>query len=62
MQKNALVSKNDTAKAVSVSPRTIDNLVKAGKIRSVRIGSRRLFDLDEVIADLKAGNADPVKS
>lgn len=59
MQKQTLQSKGETAKAVSLSPRTIDNLVRDGKIPSVRVGTRRLFDVDEVIASLKAGSADP---
>ena len=52
-----LISKNDTAKALSVSPRTVDTLVKEGRIPSVKVGGRRLFDIAEVIAALKAGSA-----
>lgn len=59
MKNQTLASKNDTAKALSVSPRTVDYLVKQGRIPSVRIGSRRLFDLADVIEALKAGSAEP---
>ena len=53
----ALVSKTTVAKATSLSARSVDNLVAAGKIPSVKVGRRRLFDIAEVIAALKAAGA-----
>ena len=53
---NKLNSKKDTAAAVSISTRTLDTLVKQGRVPSIKIGSRRLFDIPEVIAALKSGN------
>ena len=55
----ALISKKDAAKALSLSTRTIDNLVKRDQIPSIRCGRRRLFDIEEVTAALKQGNASP---
>lgn len=54
-----LNNKKDTATAVSISTRTLDTLVKEGRVPSVKIGSRRLFDIAEVIAALKSGSANP---
>jgi excisionase family DNA binding protein len=54
-----LISKPEIAKALSLSTRTLDKLVAAGKIPSVRVGTRRLFDPEEVTAALKAGVAAP---
>ncbi len=59
MESKILRSKIETAKAISISPRTLDNLVRDGKVPSVRIGTRRLFDLDDVTAALKSGCAAP---
>lgn len=61
MQFKVLHSKTEVARSIGVSNRTVDKLVAEKKIRSVRVGSRRLFDLEDVKADLKAGNAEPVK-
>lgn len=57
MQTQFLAEKTTVAKATTLSLRTIDNLVAAGKIPSVKVGRRRLFDIAEVIAALKAGGA-----
>ncbi len=54
-----LLSKAELARALSLSTRTIDHLVAAGKIPSVRVGTRRLFDPEDVAAALKAGSAAP---
>jgi excisionase family DNA binding protein len=54
-----LLSKPEIAKALSLSTRTLDKLVAAGKIPSVRVGTRRLFDPEEVTAALKSGVAAP---
>ena len=59
MIEHILANKGTVLKAVPVSPRTLDYLVKAGKIPSVRVGSRRLYDVADVIAALKSGSADP---
>lgn len=55
-----LHSKKETAKAIGVSIRTIDNLIAKQAIPSIRIGSRRLFRIDRVIEALEAGAAAPV--
>ncbi len=54
-----LSSKTEIAKALSLSTRSIDKLVASGKIPSVTVGSRRLFDAAEVTAALKSGVASP---
>ncbi len=54
-----LVSKSEIAKATTLSVRTLDKLVAAGKIPSVRVGTRRLFDPEAVTAALKSGVASP---
>jgi len=54
-----LKSKKELSSAIGVSTRAIDHLVAAGKIPSVRLGTRRLFDIAEVIAVLKTGVASP---
>lgn len=59
MQSRYLANKSEIAKALSLSTRTLDKLVAAGKIPSVRVGTRRLFDPEEVTAALKAGVAAP---
>lgn len=59
MKSHFLASKSEIAKALSLSTRTIDKLVAAGKIPSVRVGTRRLFDPGEVTAALKSGVASP---
>jgi len=59
MSKKYLLSKIEIAKALSLSTRSIDNLVSSGRIPSVRVGTRRLFDPEEVTAALKSGVAAP---
>jgi excisionase family DNA binding protein len=54
-----LTDKPGLAKALTISIRSIDKLVSAGKIPSIRVGTRRLFDPEEVTAALKAGVAAP---
>jgi len=54
-----LTDKPGLAKALTISIRSIDKLVAAGKIPSVRVGTRRLFDPEEVTAALKTGVAAP---
>ncbi len=59
MQQRYLYSKSELAKALSLSTRTIDLLVAKNRIPSCRVGTRRLFDPEEVTAALKAGVAAP---
>ena len=59
MQSRYLADKNQMSKALSHSTRTLDKLVAAGKIPSVRVGTRRLFDPEAVTAALKSGVASP---
>jgi len=59
MQNAYLTSKSEIAKALGLSTRTIDKLVASGKIPSVRVGTRRLFDPGDVTSALKSGVASP---
>jgi excisionase family DNA binding protein len=59
MERKLFSSKQEIAKALSLSTRTLDKLVAAGKIPSVRVGTRRLFDPEAVTAALKTGVASP---
>jgi excisionase family DNA binding protein len=59
MDKKFFSSKLEIAKALGLSTRTLDKLVAAGKIPSVRVGTRRLFDPEAVTAALKSGVASP---
>lgn len=54
-----ILSKTEIAKALGLSTRTIDKLVAAGKIPSIRVGTRRLFDPEDVTSALKSGVASP---
>lgn len=45
-----LVDRRHAGRALGVSPTTIDNLRLSGKLKSLKIGARRLFD----VADLRA--------
>lgn len=54
-----LFSKVEMSKALSLSTRTLDKLVAAGKVPSIRVGTRRLFDPEAVTATLKSGVASP---
>jgi len=59
MQQRYLYSKSEIAKALSLSTRSIDNLVSSGRIPVVRVGTRVLFDPEEITAALKSGVAAP---
>jgi excisionase family DNA binding protein len=50
--KNQFHTKSEVAKATSLSARTIDRLVASGAIPSIKVGSRRLFILEDVLAAL----------
>jgi excisionase family DNA binding protein len=59
MENRSLTDKPGIAKALTLSIRSIDKLVAAGKIPSVRVGTRRLFDPEAVKAALVSGVASP---
>ena len=49
-----LRSREDTAYKLDVHPRTVDRLVRRGKLRGVKIGSRMMIDdasTDDLIAN-----------
>jgi DNA-binding transcriptional MerR regulator len=43
-----LVDRREAARVLAVSPGTIDNLRTRGELPSVRIASRRLYDVDDI--------------
>lgn len=43
-----LVDRLNAAQALGVSSGTIDNLRRSGELPSVKIGTRRLFDMDDL--------------
>ena len=43
-----LVDRLEAAQALGVSPGTIDNLRRRGELPSVKIGTRRLFDMADL--------------
>lgn len=45
-----LIDRVEVARLLGVSPGTVDNLRRRGELPSVKIGTRRLFD----VADLRA--------
>lgn len=45
-----LVDRREAGRVMGVSPTTIDNLRLSGKLKSLKIGARRLFD----VADIRA--------
>jgi len=52
-----LTSMRDTARALCLSERTVFTLVRQGKLRPVRIGSRVLFDAVDIRAFIDASKA-----
>lgn len=55
-----LLRRGAAARALGVSERTVDTLIRSGDLRSVKIGKRRLIPvqaLDEFVADLERGAA-----
>jgi excisionase family DNA binding protein len=42
------VDRLEAAQALGVSPGTIDNLRRSGELPSVKIGTRRLFDMADL--------------
>ena len=45
-----LVDRIEASRLLNVCPNTVSNLVAAGKLGSVKIGARRLFDRAEILA------------
>lgn len=45
----------ETAEALRLSTRTVKAMIAAGTIPSIKIGSRRLFNLPRVITHLESG-------
>jgi excisionase family DNA binding protein len=43
-----LVDRLEAAQALGISPGTIDNLRRSGELPSVKIGTRRLFDMADL--------------
>ena len=43
-----LVDRREAARLLGVSPGTIDNLRNAGELPSVKLGTRRLFDVTDL--------------
>mgnify|MGYP001798043790 CR=1 FL=1 len=48
-----LHTKKEVANALRLSTRSLDNLIREKKIPSLKVGARRLFDLDDVGTALK---------
>lgn len=49
-----LVDRRQAGRALGVSPTTIDNLRQSGKLPSLKIGTRRLFDLADIRAFIES--------
>ena len=49
LQGKLLVTKRDAAFALSVSVRTIENLIAAGELSSRRVGRRRLISVSALL-------------
>lgn len=52
-----LVDRREAARLLGVSPGTIDNLRARGELPSVKIGARRLFDMDDLRRLIEARKA-----
>jgi excisionase family DNA binding protein len=52
-----LVDRLEAARALCVSPGTIDNLRRSGDLPSVKIGTRRLFDMADLRRFIEARKA-----
>lgn len=52
-----LVDRLEAARALGVSSGTIDNLRRRGELPSVKIGTRRLFDMDDLRRFIEARKA-----
>ena len=54
-----LVDRREAGRLLGVSPGTIDNLRKRGELPSLRLGTRRLFDVADLrrIIDARKGVA-----
>jgi excisionase family DNA binding protein len=51
------VDRREAARLLGVSPGTIDNLRARGELPSVKIGARRLFDMDDLRRLIEARKA-----
>jgi excisionase family DNA binding protein len=56
-----LFSKRELAEHLSVSTRTIDRLCREGRLRFRRVGSRKRFSYDDVLAYLDRNHVRPQK-
>ena len=54
-----LLSKEEVAEQLHISPRTVDRLRTSGELRSVQIRSRVLFDPEDVQHFLKKSRYQP---
>ena len=61
-EKPAVRSRPGAAHKLNVHPRTIDRLVKRGKLRGVKIGSRMMIDDDSIDALIAAGGCAVTRS
>lgn len=52
-----LMDRLEAAQALGVSPGTIDNLRRSGELPSVKIGTRRLFDMADLHRFIEARKA-----
>lgn len=54
-----LVDRREAARLLSVSPGTVDNLRLSGQLPSLKLRSRRLFDVADLrrLIDLRKGGA-----
>lgn len=56
-----LFSKRELAEHLSVSTRTIDRLCREGRLRFRRVGTRKRFSYDDVLAYLDRNHVRPQK-
>ena len=56
-----LVSRNEAAAMLSLSPRSVGFLVSACKLPSVRLGRRSLIRMADLVAFSEAGSSAPIR-
>ncbi len=54
-----LMDVNDVAEALRVSPHTVRRWASQNKLRRVKLGSRTLFEPDDVVKFLQKAKRDP---